>query len=84
MKDGGGPNGNVRWNKSTIKRGDRVIVDGPQFALAVQKGMTLDQLNVQAGDEIFLAAKPSSALFWRIVAAATALGSVFYLVHYVL
>jgi hypothetical protein len=84
MKDAGGPSANVRWNKSTIKRGERVIVDGPQFALAVQKGMTLDQLNVQAGDEIDLATKPASGLVWRIVAAVTALGGLAYFVKYVL
>lgn len=84
MIDAGGPANNVRWNKSTIKRGDRVIVDGPEFADAVQKGLTLDQLNVQAGDEITLATKPSAALFWRIIGGATALGGLVYLAHYVL
>ncbi|HEY4099475.1 MAG TPA: polysaccharide biosynthesis/export family protein [Gemmatimonadales bacterium] len=84
MIDAGGPANNVRWNKSTIKRGDRIIVDGDEFADAVQKGLTLDQLNVQAGDEITLATKPSAALFWRIIGGATALGGLVYLVHIVL
>lgn len=80
MRDGGGPTNNVRWGKSTIKRGDRVIVDGPAFALAVRQGATLDQLNVQAGDRIDLDAKPASGVFWRIIGAISALGGLFYLV----
>ena len=83
MTDGLGPANNVRWDKSTIKRGDRVIVDGPAFEAAVRQGLTLDQLNVQAGDRIDLAAKPASGLFFRILGAVTALGGLIYLVRIV-
>jgi protein involved in polysaccharide export with SLBB domain len=81
MVGGEGPSNDARWNKSTIKRGDRIIVSGPEFALAIQKGLTLDQLNVQAGDEIVLDAKPSTAAVWRIVAGITALGGLLYFVR---
>lgn len=84
MKDGGGPAPNVDWKKSTIQRGERIIVDGPEFVLAVQNGMTLDQLNIQAGDVIHLAEKPSSGFFWRVVGAVSALAGVVYLVVRVL
>jgi protein involved in polysaccharide export with SLBB domain len=79
MKDGGGPTNNVRWKKSTIKRGDRVIVDGPAFDLAVREGATLDQLNVQAGDRIDLDGKPATGLVWRIIGGISALGGLVYL-----
>lgn len=84
MKDAGGPTNNVRWEKSTIKRGDRVIVDGRAFALAVRQGATLDQLNVQAGDRIDLDAKPATGVVWRIIGAISALGGLIYLAFRVL
>jgi protein involved in polysaccharide export with SLBB domain len=84
MHSANGPSGNVLWKKSTIKRGDTVIVDGPAFEVAMREGMTFDQLNVQAGDEIEIAAKPSSARFWRILGGVSALATIFYLVHNVL
>jgi hypothetical protein len=84
MRDGGGPTNNVRWERSTIKRGDRVIVDGPSFALAVRQGATLDQLNVQAGDRIDLDGKPAIGAIWRILGGISALGGLIYLAYRVL
>jgi Polysaccharide biosynthesis/export protein len=81
MREAGGPAGSVIWKKSKIKRGDKVIVDGEEFELAIRNGRSLDQLNVQAGDEIEVAAKPSSGLFWRIVGGLGALTSVIYILN---
>ncbi len=74
-----GPANNVRWKKSTIRRQDQVIVDGTEFSDAIYRGRTLDQLNVQAGDEINVAVRPASALFWRIVGASSGLAGLVYL-----
>jgi hypothetical protein len=76
---GGGPANNVQWKKSQIIRNGTVVVDGPEFSQALFAGLTLDQLNIQAGDVIQVAIKPASGLFWRIVAAATGLGGIVYL-----
>jgi hypothetical protein len=56
-----------------------VVVDGPEFQDAIFKARTLDQLNVQAGDEIFVAAKPATALIMRILGIASGLGTLIYL-----
>ncbi len=79
-----GPTNNVRWEKSTIKRGDRVIVDGPSFAIAVREGATLDQLNVRAGDRIDLDAKPATGLLLRILGGVSAAGGLIYLAFRIL
>ena len=81
MTDGGGPTNVVRWNKSTIKRGDRVILDGHAFEAALRQGLTLDQLNIQAGDRIDLAAKPAGGLLLQILGAMSALGGAIYLIR---
>jgi protein involved in polysaccharide export with SLBB domain len=74
-----GPANNVRWKKSAIMRQDQVVVDGNEFSDAIYGGRTLDQLNVQAGDEIRVDVRPPTALFWRIVAASSGLIGLVYL-----
>ena len=78
--DAGGVAANVKPEKSQILRNGQVIIDGPEFSDALYKGRTLDQLNIQAGDEIRVAIKPASGLFWRIVGAVSGLGGLVYLV----
>ena len=75
----GGPDNNSVFKKSKIRRNGRVVVDGPEFQDAIYTARTLDQLNVQAGDEIFVAAKPATALIMRILAVTSGLGTLIYL-----
>lgn len=77
--EGGGVANNVKLTKSQILRDGQVVIDGTEFNDAVYKGRTLDQLNIQAGDVIQVALKPTSGLFWRIVAAVSGLGGLIYL-----
>ncbi len=76
---GGGPENNVQLKKSQIIRKGVVVLDGPEFAAAIFAGSTLDQLNVQAGDVVQVAVKPTTGLFWRIVAAASGIAGLVYL-----
>ena len=78
MEAGGGPANNQRLEKSEIKRGDRVIVDREQFTAAIRGGNSLDQLNLQAGDEIRVGQKRSGRL--PILAAISTAGSLTYLI----
>ncbi|HXE57972.1 MAG TPA: hypothetical protein VNK43_08220, partial [Gemmatimonadales bacterium] len=57
----GGPPGEI--SKSVIRRNGEDIVDTEQFQEALTAGMTLDQLNLRAGDEIFLEAKQKRDMF---------------------
>jgi protein involved in polysaccharide export with SLBB domain len=79
MSAGGGVANNYRAEKSVIKRGDVIVVDGPEFAMAVRNGVTLDKLNVEAGDEITVATKPAGGTFWRVLAGVSSVASLGYL-----
>jgi protein involved in polysaccharide export with SLBB domain len=53
----GGPSGSADVSRTTILRGGVPIVSEQKVALAVQSGESLDQLNVQSGDEIIVGEK---------------------------
>ena len=75
----GGPANNVRWEKSQILRGEKVVVDGPEFRQSVNTATTIDQLNLQAGDVIQVAAKPTGGTLARVLATLGGLTSVIWL-----
>ncbi|HET9065621.1 MAG TPA: polysaccharide biosynthesis/export family protein [Gemmatimonadales bacterium] len=56
---GAGPSGNQKIEDSQILRGDVVILDQEGFKLAIREAKSLDQLNLQAGDEIRIGQKRS-------------------------
>lgn len=81
MERGGGPGRDSDLPKSEVRRADKVIVTGPDFQAALREGRSLDQLNVQAGDEIHIAEKPSSSTLVKALAIAGSLASVIFLVR---
>lgn len=75
---GGGPGRDVALDRSYIKRGGKVIVDGPEFANAIRDGRTIDELNLQGGDNVFVESKPSKSTIARVVGVVTgAIGLVY-------
>lgn len=48
----GGPAGNANVDKVRVRRGTEEIMDGATTSLALQRGLTLDQLNIQDGDQV--------------------------------
>lgn len=76
----GGPANNVRWEKSRIMRGTKVVVDGNEFREAVNTATTIDQLNLQAGDVIDVAAKPAGGTFLRVLGVVGSLSSLVWLI----
>lgn len=50
----GGPAQNARLDDLRIDRGTQTLVDGEDLQEAVRGGLTLDQLNLQAGDQIMM------------------------------
>jgi protein involved in polysaccharide export with SLBB domain len=76
---GGHPTNDARLNKSQIRRAGRVVVDGQEFATAIRDGSTLDELNVEAGDEIYVASKPAGGTFFRILGGVGAVASVVWI-----
>ena len=53
----GGPAGTADVAKTTIRRSGVDIMSEEEVAIAVEKGQSLDQLNVQSGDEIVVGQK---------------------------
>jgi protein involved in polysaccharide export with SLBB domain len=55
----GGPSGNADVSRTMIRRGGAPIATEEAMAVAVETGESLDQLNVQSGDEIVVGTKPA-------------------------
>ena len=53
----GGPGGNSDIQKTFVRRAGVEIVPRESFADGLTRGLTLDQLNLRAGDEIVLGSK---------------------------
>lgn len=79
MTSGGGIASNVQWKKSTIKRRDQTILEGPEFDAAIRDGKTLDELNLRGGDAINVAAKPQTGGFLRILGVVSGLTSLVWI-----
>lgn len=54
---GGGPTGDANLRKTEIRRNGQVVRDDKQLELAFTRGVSLDALNLQAGDEVYVGTK---------------------------
>ena len=68
----GGPNGNADLEGVTISRGTEEFLDGEAFQEALRGGLTLDQLNLRAGDQIFV---PQKGRTLRMVSAVVGIAA---------
>lgn len=64
----GGPAGNANVDKVRVRRGAEEIMDGDQTSLALQQGLTLDQLNIQDGDQVNV---PATRGFLQLLSITT-------------
>jgi protein involved in polysaccharide export with SLBB domain len=62
----GGPTQTSDLSKLSIDRGTTQIYGGQELQADMQSGRTLDQLSLQAGDQIIVPARTSSGLWWAI------------------
>ena len=78
----GGPNSDVDPNKAFVRRGGQEIWPKEAFRDAMQQGLTLDQLNLRAGDELVLDPKRAGRGFnpYIIIGTLGAITSTVYLV----
>lgn len=72
----GGPTSTSDLEEIEIQRGDRVLWSGTELRDAMVEGRTLDQLNVRAGDQIFVPVQEQrpwwrTALSWGIPVATS-------------
>lgn len=58
----GGPANNARLDRLRVERGSEEIMGGEQLQEAMRDGLTLDQLNLQAGDQIVMPAQGAGML----------------------
>ncbi len=77
----GGPTAGAELNKMKIKRDGQTIWDGSTLRTAVTDGWTLDQLSLQAGDQIEVPATASSN--WGTIgrAALYSIGPLIFLIR---
>ena len=68
---GGGPTGDANLRKTEIRRNGQVVRDDKQVELAFSRGVSLDALNLQAGDEIYVGKKGNARNTIGYVAAVS-------------
>lgn len=79
----GGLTNASRLNKSKIKRGTGTLVESDSLATIFRSGMTLDQADIRAGDEIAINEKKQGGFTGMIWAASAAIGVILTLVSLV-
>ena len=77
----GGPSGAQDFDGLRIERAGRVLYEDDAVQAALREGLTLDQLNLQAGDQIVLPAPRTSSLFRDILGVVGAIGSATFLLY---
>jgi polysaccharide export outer membrane protein len=63
----GGPSPQADIEAMAIQRGTRALLEGDQLQEAIRQGLTLDQLNLQAGDQIVVPQSVPGGNFLRNV-----------------
>ncbi len=76
VSSAGGLTGLSRLARSKVKRGDGTLVDKDSLSLVFRSGMTLDQADIRAGDELVIDEKKPSNFTSVLWAASAALGVV--------
>lgn len=76
VSSAGGLTPQSRLPKSKVKRGTETLVDQDSLAIVFRSGMTLDQADIRAGDELAINEKKPSNFTSIIWAASAALGLV--------
>lgn len=56
----GGPGGGADLEELRVERGSLRLIEGDELQEAMRSGRTLDQLNLQAGDQIFVPERGTS------------------------
>jgi protein involved in polysaccharide export with SLBB domain len=78
----GGPTGNSNLDRLRVERGGEVLLEGDEAQEALRLGRTLDQLNLEAGDQVVLPER-TGGFFSSIGLITGVIGSVTYLIYLV-
>ena len=69
-----------RLAKSTVKRGTDVLVDKDSLSMVFRTGMTLDQADIRAGDELAINEKKPSNFTSLLFAISGTMGVLFSII----
>jgi protein involved in polysaccharide export with SLBB domain len=70
----GGPSGAAKIDDTVIMRGPEIILDERETRLSIQQGQTLDQANLQGGDEIRVGVDTSGGAYRTVATISMLLG----------
>lgn len=70
----GGPAGNAKVDDTVIMRGPEILLDEKQTQLSIHQGQTIDQANLQGGDEIRVGVDNSSGTYRTVATISMLLG----------
>lgn len=77
----GGPQSHADPDRTVVRRGGVEILAREAFSDALARGLTLDQLNLRAGDEVFIGQRSTPVSLWTILPVFSALsGLAFFIV----
>jgi hypothetical protein len=76
----GGPGGNAELDELRIERAGRQLYDEAQVQDALRAGLTLDQLNLEAGDQIMLPTGSTGSMLGTALSVIGAVGSISFLI----
>lgn len=76
----GGPAQNSKLEDLRIERGRSVVMRGDEVQEALRRGLTLDQLNLQAGDQVVLPAEQQGGFLGNVGMIAGLVGSLSFIV----
>ncbi len=79
----GGPTGSSNLDGLRIERGSQVVMQGSELQEAVRRGFTLDQLNLQAGDQVHVPAETPGGFFTNVGLVVGIISSVAFVVFQV-
>ena len=80
MMVAGGPASNANMGELRIERGSMVVFQGQDLQEAVRQGFTLDQLNLQAGDQVVVPERPAGGTLARVGVIAGVLSTLTILI----
>jgi polysaccharide export outer membrane protein len=73
INEAGGPSGEADMTKISLTRRGKVIESGPKLRNAIAAGRTLDEMDLQAGDEIIIPRRPDAERTARILSLVVAI-----------
>lgn len=73
LNEAGGPSTEADMAKIQLMRGGKVVQSGPRLRTAIASGRTIDEIGMQAGDELIIPRRPDAERTARILSLVVAI-----------